>query len=130
MEKKTITLGSVGILGLISLLISGGIYFNNQSELDNAYICLATGEWGIFYGGVSSTGLTAYPYAENRTDYKRCKDGKTNSAWVSLENYLIENDLNPEDFIFNDVQATPTNAKSVCCSPGRSECTVGKCPNN
>ena len=76
-----------GIIGLISLLVGFGGYMTmTQGELDNSYYCPSSGEFGVFYGGISSTGLTAYPYAENKTDYERC----TGSKWVLLKEYADE----------------------------------------
>lgn len=49
MDKKQIATGSIGIVGLISLLISGGLYFTDSGQIENSYICLATGETKIFY---------------------------------------------------------------------------------
>lgn len=96
MENKLTT----GIIGLISLLtvMSGTLYFTPE-QLDNAFICLATEEIGIFYGGISGSGLTAYPYAENRSDYIRCKKDGVNSVWVSLIDYAEEKEINVLDLI-------------------------------
>ena len=92
MENK-IKYGIVGALSL--LMIFGGTMYLTQQELDNSYYCPATGQWGIFYGGISGTGLTAYPYAENKTNYARC----TNSKWVLLKNYAEELGLNTSQLI-------------------------------
>lgn len=55
------------IIKLLTLLTAFGEYMTlTQQELDNSYYCSSTNQWGIFYGGVSSTGLTAYPYLENK----------------------------------------------------------------
>ena len=63
-----------GIVGLLCILAGfGGNIYLTQEQLDNAFYCSATEEVGIFYGGVSSTGLTAYPYETNRSNYERCK---------------------------------------------------------
>jgi len=85
-----------GIVGLISLLVAFGGYITlTQEELDNAYYCPSTGEWGVFYGGISGTGLTAYPYSENRTDYERC----INSKWVKLTDYAEELGLDSSELM-------------------------------
>jgi len=85
-----------GIVGLLSLLVAFGGYMTlTQQELDNAYYCPSTSQWGIFYGGISSTGLTAYPYSQNKTDYVRC----TNSKWVLLNDYANELGINSSQLI-------------------------------
>lgn len=94
MENKTI-----GVIGLLSLLLVSGVIYLNPEQAENSYICLATEEIGIFYGGVSGTGLTAYPYIENRTDYVRCKKDGVNSVWVPLKDYADENGISIIDLI-------------------------------
>jgi len=85
-----------GIIGVLSLLaIFGGTILLTQEEVDNSYYCPSTSQWGIFYGGVSSTGLTAYPYAENKTNYVRC----TKSTWVKLVDYAAELGITPEQLM-------------------------------
>ena len=92
MENKT----KYGIAGLLTLLVAFGGYVTlTPEELDNAYYCPSTGMWGIFYGGISSTGLTAYPYSENKTDYVRC----TNSKWVLLKTYAEEMGISVDQLI-------------------------------
>lgn len=92
MENKV----KYGIVGLLSLLVAFGGYMTlTQQELDNSYYCPSSGVWGIFYGGISSTGLTAYPYAENKTNYVRC----TNSKWILLEDYAKELNITFEEVL-------------------------------
>ena len=89
MDKKQIAQGTAGIIGIF-LIIIGTIYFTPE-QLDNSYICLATEEVGIFYGGISGTGLSAYPYKENRSDFERCYAlNGDKSSWVRLTDYLDE----------------------------------------
>lgn len=96
MENKVKT----GIVGLFSLLVVfGGTLYLTPEQLDNAYFCIATEEIGIFYGGISSTGLTAYPYAENRSDYVRCKKDGVNSVWVPLKDYAEEQEIDILDLL-------------------------------
>ncbi len=99
MENKI----KVGIIGLITLLAAiGGTIYLTPEELDNAYFCLATEEIGIFYGGISGTGLSAYPYIENRSDYVRCKKNEVNSVWVSLKDYAEEQGINVLDLLVKE----------------------------
>jgi len=57
MENKT----KYGIIGALSLLVAFGGYMTlTQQELDNSYYCPSSAQWGIFYGGISSTGYTGY----------------------------------------------------------------------
>lgn len=79
-----------GIIGLISILaIFGGAFVLSPNEMDYTYVCNTTKQVGIFYGGISSTGLTAYPYAENRTKSVKCPDGK----WIKMSDYIKYNSL-------------------------------------
>ncbi len=85
-----------GIIGMIALLAGvGGYMILTPGELDNSYYCPSSGEFGVFYGGISSTGLTAYPYKENKTDYSRC----TNSKWILLKDYSAEIGITPEELM-------------------------------
>ena len=114
MEDKTI-----GILGglLILTLFGGGLYLT-QDEIDNTYFCTATEEVGIFYGGISGTGLTAYPYKENRTDYERCKFNGINGVWILLEDYMKE--MNITSFVDNTPKDYPYSLEiKYLCNPIR-----------
>lgn len=114
--ENTTKYGIAGLVGL--LIIFGGTIYLTQDEFDNAYVCTTTEEWGLFYGGVSSTGLTAYPFKENRTQYKRCIDGK----WISLEKYAKEKGKNPFEVIQNKqvyVEETQQQYSSVIICNGK-----------
>ena len=92
-----------GLIGAITLLlVFGGVLYFSPEQLDNAYICDLTEEIGIFYGGISKTGLTAYPYEENRTNYVRCKKDGVKGVWIPLKEYAKENEINESDLIKND----------------------------
>jgi hypothetical protein len=68
----------VGVIGIITLLMGfGGGIILTPSEQSNAYFCEKTNTVGVFYGGISSTNLTAYPYKENRTKSVKCDAGWT-----------------------------------------------------
>ena len=96
----------IGVIGLISLLlVFGGNMVLTQNELNNAYYCPSTNEFGIFYGGISKTGLTAYPYEENRTDYVRC----INSQWIKLDKYAEELNITPEQLLNSQSNKTETS---------------------
>jgi len=86
----------VGIVGLLTLLVGmGGVLILTPKEQAASYSCSATGQFGIFYGGISSTGKTAYPYAENKSGSKLCSTG-----WVKMN--------------FNE-QPPEINAKKYLC---------------
>jgi len=69
-----------GILMLLTLLAGyGGSLILTPEQQNNAYYCEATNQIGIFYGGLSGTRLTAYPYKENKTGYVRCS-----SLWINF----------------------------------------------
>jgi len=85
-----------GLIGLISLLaVFGGTLYLTPEQLANTYYCSASEEIGIFYGGVSGTGLTAYPYKENRTDYERCNKAGIKGVWIPLVDYAEEMGIDP-----------------------------------
>ena len=82
-----------GIIGVVAVLLSvGGITFLNSQESSNAYRCTVTDQIGIFYGGITSTGYTAYPFKENKTNPVYCKttDG-TKGKWEKYTDPTIKN---------------------------------------
>lgn len=102
MEKKTIVQGTAGVLGIF-LVIMGTLYFTPE-QLENTYICLATNEVGIFYGGISGTGLSAYPYKENRSGFERCyASNGDKSSWVKLIDYLEDSEIDLSDFLQEEI---------------------------
>ena len=77
-----------GIIGLFSLLLVGGFIVLGTGEEEHTYVCPATGQLGVFYGGLSSSGERAYPYEENRTGYRDCRySNGTRTAWVTCDQY-------------------------------------------
>ena len=108
--------GLLGIFGLFSLIILSHSLTTN--EFSNAYVCIATEEVGIFYGGLSSTGLTAYPYLENRSVYKRCYSRNGNytikSKWVSLLEYSKMKNIDPLEFLYNRNDNLQISHKYIC----------------
>ena len=115
MDKKQIATGAVGIIGVF-LAILGTIYFTPE-QLENTYICLSTEEVGIFYGGISKTGLSAYPHAENRSDVERCYTSNGDkSTWVKFTDYLEENGLSLDEFLQPKVIVQQNIGKSYLCS--------------
>ncbi len=112
-----------GLVGLITLLlIFGGNMLLTEDELNNAYICTYNEKWGVFYGGVSPTGKTAYPYIENKTNYRICRNG----IWMDLRTYaetkgvdpltlLQSSDLGSEPIIVAKQWECPT--KKLPCVP-------------
>ncbi|KKL71429.1 hypothetical protein LCGC14_2094980 [marine sediment metagenome] len=114
MDKKQITQGTAGIIGVF-LIIIGTVYFTPE-QLENAYVCLATEEIGIFYGGISGTGLSAYPYKENRTDVERCyASNGEKSSWIKLTDYL-EEEISLDEFLQPKEITNQNIRKSYLCS--------------
>ena len=98
MDKKQIATGTLGIIGIL-LAIMGTLYFTPE-QLENSYICLATEEVGIFLGGISGTGLSAYPFSENRTNVERCyASNGDKSSWVKLTDYLEDSEIDSSEFL-------------------------------
>lgn len=116
-----------GILGAVLVLAGfGGSLILTQDELDNAFYCTATEEVGIFYGGISGTAYTAYPYEENRTDYKRCKLDGNKGIWINLKDYAKEKGVPILDILQKSLEPNPienqiSKGKSYLCSPIKCE---------
>lgn len=115
MDKKQIVQGTVGIIGVF-LIIIGTLYFTPE-QLENTYVCLATEEVGIFYGGISGTGLSAYPYKENRSDFERCyASNGDKSSWVKLTDYLEDSEIDLNEFLKPRETAFQNIGKKYLCS--------------
>lgn len=74
-----------GIIGILSVLLgAGSMLYLHPGETNHTFYCNATGEVGVFYGGISTTGLRAYPYTTNQTGYKDCtnRTSGVKSVWV------------------------------------------------
>lgn len=118
MEKQKIT--GAGIIGVLLLVITG-MYFT-PDQLNNAYICLGSEEVGIFYGGISGTGLSAYPYKENRTHAKKCYSGAVKSTWVSLIKYSEETNISLNTLLNPKIIKVANIGKKYLCGP--ENCTL------
>ena len=115
MKKKQIAQGTAGIISVF-LIIIGTIYFTPE-QLENTYICLATEEVGIFYGGISGTGLSAYPYKENRTDVERCyAQNGDKSTWVKLTDYLEETGIDLNELLETKETISQNIGRKYLCS--------------
>jgi len=119
MEKKQIVTGTVGIIAILFTIL-GTLYFTPE-QLENTYICLATEEVGIFLGGISGTGLSAYPFSENRTNVERCyASNGDKSSWVKLTDYLEDSEidisdlLKPKEIIENVTVSQNIGRKYLC----------------
>ncbi len=123
-----------GIIGLFLALIvgagvgTGGTLYLAPNELSYAYVCNVSTEVGIFYGGISSTAYTAYPYAENRTGQKTCIKGTIKGVWQPCSSYasarnvtcatLIQPSPEPTTEIVMRQQIVDTrgNVRSLICT--------------
>ena len=115
MDKIKIT--GIGIIGLL-LVVTGTMYFTPE-QLDNTYYCTATEQVGIFYGGISATGLTAYPYKENRSNYERCKN-IDNGVWIKLKDYADEQNISIE--LLLNINQVNKNQVSINYNNKKYEC--------
>ena len=109
-------------VAIIALVTSFGIPLSENvlsNELDDYYICRATGQIEEFKGGISGTGLTGYPYADSRSGYIRCKAEGINSEWVKLELYAEEVNLDPYSLLSD--QQEPTVQKEIVQVGGSSQ---------
>ena len=98
----------LGIIGIVSALLratAGGTYLLvNTDELQYTYICPSNGNVGVFPGGTSSSGLTAYIYAGNSTGSKRCS-----VPWEKCDVYAAKNNFTCVDAL----PAAPCNDSLV-----------------
>ncbi len=122
--NQTIT---YGILGILSLAIAafGGTMYLTEDQLDNAYVCSVNEQVGFFYGGISGTAYTAYPYSENRTDYERCIQDGNKGNWIPLKEYAeargisIDQLLQPIEELVENYNYTGSAVKYLC---NQNEC--------
>lgn len=113
MKKKQIAQSAAGIIGIF-LIIIGTVYFTPE-QLENTYVCLATEEVGIFYGGISGTGLSAYPYSENRTNVERCyASNGDKSSWIKLIDYLEDSEIDLSEFLQPKIVSQNIGKKYLC----------------
>ena len=109
-----------GIIGLVMLLAGfGGSQFISQDSLSSIYVCSASIQYGIFYGGISSTGLIAYPYSQNRTGSVKCTGG----VWMSLVDYAKLNNVGIESFIQISVPQPISQAMGRVYTCDRFKCS-------
>jgi hypothetical protein len=72
----------LGVIGLFAVVMAGlgTTYVFTAQEADNTYRCSANDDVGVFYGGLSSTGVTAYPEVKG-VGGKRCTGG----SWIRVD---------------------------------------------
>lgn len=91
------------VLTLAVIFLGAFVAVTNEpvtlEDILHTYICEATGEKGVFYGNLSSTGLSGYPNADNRKGYKRCYNPVDGSAskWISFAEFAFKSHFNPDD---------------------------------
>ena len=101
MDKKNIMITAIAIL--LFAAGAGTRTLFTPEEFEHAYVCSITEEVGLFYGGISGTGLTGYPNQDSRAGRKLCKDmDGTKGVWIPLIEYAEQNGLNPLDFIIQE----------------------------
>ena len=101
-----------GVIGLIALLIGGGLggEFFSEEELNNAWICPLTEQWGYFER-FSSTLKTAY-YTEGGEEISvSCRSGRTYAAWEKLTVWLEINGYDLNDFLSKDSIVIPEGSE-------------------
>jgi len=91
----------VGVVGLVALLLGfGGSLMLSVDELDMAYYCTVTEEYGVFAGGISGTAYTAYPFSDSRRGYERCVDGDgLKGRWVPLREEALRRGVDLDELI-------------------------------
>jgi hypothetical protein len=116
----------IGIAGILTALLAfGGYVVLTPEQVDYAYVCINGVEpptWGVFYGGISSTGLTAYPFKENKTSPTKCANG----VWVKLTKYASEKGIDPLSLIQELQKPVPIvesqSGVSYVCGPNKAPC--------
>ena len=111
-KQTTFDIKKTGLIGLLALLIGfGGTVALLPTQLDNAYVCPSTEKIGLFYGGLSSTGITAYPFKENRTAYVRC-----DVQWMKLSDYAKLKGIDPLILLLKTTESTGISSgmKFIC----------------
>jgi len=122
-DKQKIAANTVGIIGLLSLILAGALYFGDVSELNDLYICLATEKVARFNGTsshpepLSSTGLTGYYSDSDGNHIERCyASNGDKSSWVKLNDYLEEQEINLDEFLQPKIIVQQNLGKSYLCS--------------
>ena len=119
LTKSALTIAIIALVTSLGIPISETLFVN---ELGDYYICQANNEIFEAKGGISGTGLSAYPFEDSRKSANRCKyeDG-TNSKWVKLSDYAKELGLDPYDLIQEkEVEEIEVNeVKEIVLEPQR-----------
>lgn len=91
--------GVIGVFALVLSMIVGGSLYFSPSELESTYICSVNEEVGVFLGGISSTGYSAYPEQESKTGRVYClSDSGEKGKWLKIEDYLDSKNISIQDF--------------------------------
>jgi len=112
---------------LIAVLISlGGVFVGNlpvdsPEAYQNTYVCDLNANYGVFYGGISGSGYSAYPNLEDRKGAIRCGSSDNRGSWSPILQYIEDNNLNIEEFLLSDPVAPGdvplAAAGDYLCSP-------------
>lgn len=82
-------LGVIGIVTALLAVVGGATYLVVQpDELVNTYICPSNNNVGVFPGGISPSGLTAYIQSGNSSGSKRCS-----VSWIKCSDYAAQNNF-------------------------------------
>jgi len=95
-QNSAVILSIISLIAALGLPVSQNIF---DDELANYYVCPLNNDLQEFKGGISSTGLTGYPYAESRKGYVRCQEGDIKGSWTKLSDYAKEMNIDPYDLI-------------------------------
>lgn len=115
-DKKQIAVGTLGVIGILSLLISGGYYLTDEQAKDT-YVCELTEQVGIFER-LSGSQKTGYFTENGSEEAERCNEGRTYGQWIQIQEYAeihnvsIESLLNPPT-----PKAEPNKGKQYICNP-------------
>lgn len=100
MEDKNKIIVIITTLSL-ALGIPIGVLVSDDAYKDY-YVCDVNGDVQEFLGGISSTGYSGYPNAEDRKGAIRCGTTENKGTWVNMQQYSKDNGLDSEEIIEKD----------------------------
>lgn len=101
-DAKTVSM--YGIIGVLIMASGGTLFYLSQEQLNNTYICPLTNVTGIFEK-LSSSNKTGYWTINGTTKQATC----TNSAWIKLDTWCVQNNINCSQFISNGIPIKESN---------------------
>lgn len=92
--------------------IVGNLPVDSPEAYQNTYVCDLDSNYGVFYGGISGTGYSAYPNADDRKGAIRCGSSDNKGVWKPLLEFILS------DPVTNN-EVPLSSAGDYLCSPER-----------